>query len=167
MPYTVVECVLWYFSLVTLCTNPITLLWLPINLYLILSYLILSMVSTDGQSQNNTGVFIWRDLNHSIHSVLKVWHNRIKLILKKKSLKRTTSQLYADDSWQKWPNLYIPTVSSGRLFSWHMWPLSIQHFLQAVFWPSPTCLVFQISGIYSPISCVNPKPWDWFNQSWG
>ena len=35
----IVECVLWYSSLVTLCNNPTIPLWLPINLYHILSYL--------------------------------------------------------------------------------------------------------------------------------
>ncbi len=33
----IVECVLSHFSLVTLCANPTLLLWLPINVYLILS----------------------------------------------------------------------------------------------------------------------------------
>ncbi len=33
----IVECVLWYSSLVTLCTNPNISLWLPINVYPILS----------------------------------------------------------------------------------------------------------------------------------
>ncbi len=35
----IAECVLWHSSLVTLYTNPTILLWLPINVYVILSFL--------------------------------------------------------------------------------------------------------------------------------